>query len=612
MFCENCGSPLGESDKFCMKCGYRVPTAAEQSASNAPNAAEQSAPGVPLEEQAVPSEAGATEVLNQQSAPNIPYVQAAAAEEAPRKKSFFRRHLGWVITVAVVAVGAVATVANASAINNFIHKTFSSPEKYYQYVEKKAMEDKTESIAANYQNYLVSNVGKDNQGATASIELELTDEGSDWLSMAGLAGIDLSDLRSGKITLDVDSQDGLTGLRLLAGLNGVDIGALELIMDMDMQYFYAGAPDFNETMLGIDYGAMGADEVDYEEQIEQMRALQEVLPSQKELEKMLNRYMDAMLGCVENVEKESETLEAEGVSQKCTALEVTIDSGLVEDMLKALYEEMEGDDELKQIFVDVAEVMEAEEDGEDLYEEFLDGIKDELDDLEYEMDDEAEIVMTVYVDGKGVVRGRKLEFDSDYDSVELSCIMPRSGSEFGYELSISAEGVTHTLAGSGKYSGNKIDGEFELKSSGARILELTVKDFDTEKMRKGYPNGSITISPSKQIGALLVGALPDSGDYGMASILSKLQLTLDMETSETKENIVLSLLYDEEKMVSLTLTSESRKAKDVEEPTDVMEMEDEMDFAEWLEDFDWDELIDRLEDADLPSVLLDALKEAVQ
>lgn len=612
MFCENCGSPLGESDKFCMKCGYRVPTAAEQSASNAPNAAEQSAPGVPLEEQAVPSEAGATEVLNQQSAPNIPYVQAAAAEEAPRKKSFFRRHLGWVITVAVVAVGAVATVANASAINNFIHKTFSSPEKYYQYVEKKAMEDKTESIAANYQNYLVSNVGKDNQGATASIELELTDEGSDWLSMAGLAGIDLSDLRSGKITLDVDSQDGLTGLRLLAGLNGVDIGALELIMNMDTQYFYAGAPDFNETMLGIDYGAMGADEVDYEEQIEQMRALQEVLPSQKELEKMLNRYMDAMLGCVENVEKESETLEAEGVSQKCTALEVTIDSGLVEDMLKALYEEMEGDDELKQIFVDVAEVMEAEEDGEDLYEEFLDGIKDELDDLEYEMDDEAEIVMTVYVDGKGVVRGRKLEFDSDYDSVELSCIMPRSGSEFGYELSISAEGVTHTLAGSGKYSGNKIDGEFELKSSGARILELTVKDFDTEKMRKGYPNGSITISPSKQIGALLVGALPDSGDYGMASILSKLQLTLDMETSETKENIVLSLLYDEEKMVSLTLTSESRKAKDVEEPTDVMEMEDEMDFAEWLEDFDWDELIDRLEDADLPSVLLDALKEAVQ
>lgn len=620
MFCENCGSPLGESDKFCMKCGYRVPTAVEQSASNAPNAAEQSVPGVPSEEQAVPSEAGATEVLNQQmaptaaeqSAPNIPYVQAAVAEEAPRKKSFFRRHLGWVITVAVVAVGAVATVANASAINNFIHKTFSSPEKYYQYVEKKAMENKTESIAANYQNYLVSKVGKDNQGATASIELELTDEGSDWLSMAGLAGIDLSDLRSGKITLDVDSQDGLTGLRLLAGLNGVDIGALELIMNMDTQYFYAGAPDFNETMLGIDYGAMGADEVDYEEQIEQMRALQEVLPSQKELEKMLNRYMDAMLGCVENVEKESETLEAEGVSQKCTALEVTIDSGLVEDMLKALYEEMEGDDELKKIFVDVAEVMEAEEDGEDLYEEFLDGIKDELDDLEYEMDDEAEIVMTVYVDGKGVVRGRKLEFDSDYDSVELSCIMPRSGSEFGYELSISAEGVTHTLAGSGKYSGNKIDGEFELKSSGARIVELTVKDFDTEKMRKGYPNGSITISPSKQIGALLVGALPDSGDYGMASILSKLQLTLDMETSETKENIVLSLLYDEEKMVSLTLTSESRKAKDVAEPTDVMEMEDEMDFAEWLEDFDWDELIDRLEDADLPSVLLDALKEAVQ
>lgn len=644
MFCENCGSPLGEADKFCMKCGYRVSTAAEQSA---PTVAEQSAPNAPSEEQAAPSEAGATEVLNQQAAPeasleeqamtleagatevlnqqmaptaaaqmvpNEPYVQAAAAEEVPRKKGFFRRHLGWMITVVVLAVGAVAAVANASAINNFVHKTFSSPEKYYQYVEKKAMEDKTESIAANYQNYLLSNVGKDNQGATASIELELTDEGSDWLSMAGLAGIDLSDLRSGKITLDVDSQDGLTGMRLLAGLNGVDIGALELIMNMDTQYFYAGAPDFNETMLGIDYGAMGADAVDYEEQIEQMRALQEVLPSQKELEKMLNRYMDAMLGCVENVEKESETLEAEGVSQKCTALEVTIDSGLVEDMLKALYEEMEGDDELKQIFVDVAEVMEAEEDGEDLFEEFLDGMKDELDDLEYEMDDEMEIVMTVYVDGKGVVRGRKLEFDSDYDSVELSCIMPRSGSEFGYELSMSAEGVTHTLAGSGKYSGNKINGEFELKSSGARIVELTVKDFDTEKMKKGYPNGSITISPSKQMGALLYGMVPGGEGYatGLPAILSDLQLTLDMETSEKKENIVLSLLYEEEKMVSLTLTSESRKAKDVEEPTDVMEMEDEMDFAKWLEDFDWDELIDRLEDADLPSVLLNALKEAVQ
>lgn len=629
MFCENCGSPLGESDKFCMKCGYRIPAAAE------PNA---------------PSEAGATEILNQEaavtmempinqeaaSAQGIPVnpeavpmqetpvspqtdwqTASAAVEELPRKKGFFRWHKGWVITVAVLAAGAVAAVVNASAINNFVHKTFSSPEKYYQFVEKRAMEDTAESIAANYQNYFLNNKDTDNQGVTASVELALTEEGSGWLSMAGLAGIDLSDLQSGKITLEMDKKDNLTGLRLLAGLNGMDIGALEFIMDLDDQRLYAGIPDFNETMLELsgelDSETMGQDSglSSYEEQTEQMQALRKALPDRKELEKLLNRYIGVVLETIEDVEKGTETLEAEGVSQKCTALEVTLDGKSVEDIAKAIYEELEEDDEIKQIFMDAAEALDAEGDGEDLYGEFLDDMKSGLDDLGDEIEDGMEIVMTVYADSKGEVRGRKIELSSDYSSMELSSVMPRSGSKFGYELSLSGEGVTNALTGSGKYSGNKMNGDFELEISGASVLELSVKDFDTEKMKKGYPNGSVTISPSRQISALL-GMSSASDDYGIASALSNLQLTLDMETSEKKEEIVLSLLFEEEKMASLTVSSESRKAKDVEVPVDTMEVEDEMDFEEWLEDFDWKELVDRLEDAGLPSELTDALEEAFE
>ncbi len=111
MFCSNCGASMPEGQPFCTNCG--APLTDQQ----------------PLQ--------GGNEA-SQQISPKPP-----KAPKAPKPKKAL---LSWIIAGVATAAVITGVVLGWGYIRNFVERTFSSPEKYYQTVEKRAISSATDAL----------------------------------------------------------------------------------------------------------------------------------------------------------------------------------------------------------------------------------------------------------------------------------------------------------------------------------------------------------------------------------------------------------------------------------------------------------------------------------
>ncbi len=151
MFCDQCGNPVGDSEKFCSRCGAPI----------LPLGQEQAEPEKPEQETVTPEsgQAAVTPEPEQPIALSVPVKQeppvAPAIPDEPavrgkkggkksgKKAVFFA--LGGVLLVLVAVC-----VVNAGKIANFFSRSFSSPEKYYRQIEQETVERMAEQYSAYY------------------------------------------------------------------------------------------------------------------------------------------------------------------------------------------------------------------------------------------------------------------------------------------------------------------------------------------------------------------------------------------------------------------------------------------------------------------------------
>lgn len=146
MFCEKCGSPIQESEMFCSQCGAPVKTASAPE----PGPEEAKAGGAgPDMSRVVESVSGAA-ASALEGARNL--TENVAQNEKVRK-FFNKRNVIIIIAAVAVLLSGITAAANADNLENFFLKSFSSPEKYYQYVEKKNVESMSKVAAENYETY---------------------------------------------------------------------------------------------------------------------------------------------------------------------------------------------------------------------------------------------------------------------------------------------------------------------------------------------------------------------------------------------------------------------------------------------------------------------------
>lgn len=631
MFCEKCGNPVGDSEKFCSQCGAPLPEVEAELTSEAsmaptiPDAtveaeAEVTAESVPAEAEAAPVPLSVPQVKEEPIAPAIPEEKPNAGGKGRKKKK-----IPLIIAACVTLAIAAVCVVNAARLGNFFHRTFSSPEKYYQYVEQTTVSEIAERSSAYYEKLFVSSLNMGDRSTSVEFAMELGEGGKNLLELLELADVDLSWLTEISVGAGFSLKDTLLGYNVSLGVNKSDILSANLVLDMEENTMYLQMPELAEKYIGIDieelFGIYMLDEFEeYLEGQENLSAIQEFMPNAKQVEKLTEKYLKIALSSVSNVDKSTETLKVEGVKQKCTELEVTFDGENLAEMTEAVLKEMLKDKDLKKLIIGLVDGLTETSyfdgisvDGEDVYDEFLNEIEDMLDSLDEAGDmDEELLIMKVYVDGKGKIVGRVFELLEDGETIlTVSSLMPENGGRFGYEFSVQSDyDVDIALTGSGKTAGNKLTGDFALEYMGTPLLNLQVSKLDREQLEQGYFNGSVTITPSRMLVNMLTGDLSYYGT-AFASMLTDMQLTLDSQISKESGKLTLGLLYDGEEMCSISMsvkTGDGAKT-DIPNKKNIVFVEDQEDLADWLDGIDWDKFIGNLEKAGLPEEMVDTVED---
>jgi len=616
VFCNKCGNPIKEGNKFCSKCGAPV---TEVPVTEAPvaetEAVVEEAPVAetePIAEETPVVEAGtaAEETVKQVEAVNETLNYAQTIPE-PKKKAGGSKKAVFIVGGILVALILVLVICllNAASFTNFFKKTFSAPEDYYHFVEEKTVDEIT-AVAGNfYETAILEGLDSSNKGSSMELTVSLDEGGKDLIELAGFAGVDLSWIDDAKISADASIKDTLYGLGATFGLNGEDVISGNIIMDIEEGSAYVQIPELTKTYIGLDLEEE-VGEYELEMMQDQMEASAELLkacPDRAKFEKMLSKYLNIAIACMDDVSIDEKAIKVESVKQNCTELSVTIDAGTIVDMLEAILEEMEDDEDLEELITNFASLSPYDMYEDEIYDMLLEEIEYELEYLKSYADEDAEVVMYVYVDGKGEIVGREIEYE-DYweETTRISMLMPKKGSDVAYEYSFEQYSTTVSLVGSGKESGNKVTGEFSVKYNGASLVDLKVKDFNTEDLKKLQLNGEVEVSMGSGISKVL-------GMTEYAAAFEDALITMKAKSSDSVAELTIGAIYDEESLGTVTVTSKTGKASSVKIPNDkdVIYAEDVEDVEEWLEEVDWDNLIEKMENADVSSDIIDEVEDIV-
>lgn len=554
MFCTNCGSQLEDGTSVCPNCGCQV------------------ADGNELQ-------------------------QAEAIHD--KGNGGKKKWLCILIPIVAIVIIGVCIICNAAYLNNFIRRTFSSPESYYRYIEKKEAEKTAQTLASIYDNVVRSSFDISDKSVEGSIKAELGDDVCGMLSEAADLDLDWAKSLELKYNSTAKNKDCMYGgnVELFLGENSV-ISA-QSIVDGGEEMLYMQVPEMTSKYMALDM----KDTLDFDSFEDSLQILGEVYektPDKKAMEQMLYRYFCKAIECIDGVEKDKDILEVGEISKNYLTLTAEIDSDTMQEMAEAVLGEMREDEQLENLMKTVVPLLDETIDGDDLYDDFEDSLEEVLDNLEEIGDSDAKLTMTIWVDGKGTIHGRSIKVNG----MKIYYALPQKGSGFGLEAGIKTNDGSIVLSGEGKCVGSKLNGEFKAKIIGVKIADIEMNNLDLIKMKEGYLNGEFIVQPSSKLG--MAGAV--------AAILADYSYQLAVVSGKDMSEIRLAVLDGDESLGSVSISTKVADGGKLTVPSDedVIELEGYGDFADWTDEVDWDAFFSHLHDAGVPSDIVDDMEDTVE
>ncbi len=647
MVCTVCGAELAEGAKFCPSCGTPVARPAEETVDAINRAVED----------AIPADAAPTDVYPADAAPynaaptegSPVYTEPAYAPPVYPESGYAEPAGGgpvpppmdpgpippaggpepvkskkkWLLP-AIIAAAVIVVVALIIAIPRLLSNA-GKPDDQYHKTELKGLKDVTETAASYYGNLLALGDKADDLGVSGNAELSV---GEELFDLIGGGGMDLSWLKTVSMDYEINKKDDLAGGAVTLKLNKDKLTSVNLLLDQAEQMIYLQAPDISKNYMGAELEGMGdsllgslryylpsslywslrslLSDADPETG-EQISAVLEALPTQEQFKKLLDKYLEIAINSIENVERDKDTLEAGEVSANYTTLTVTINQKSAAKILENVLNELKKDKDVEGYIRNIAKAI--EEDPDDAYEEFTEGLEEFQEDIEDSLENndpvvsKQKIVMTLYVDGKGKIAGREVKTNFG-SNMKFRYAVPSKGGKIGIDISLKSDSQTlFSIAGSGKVSGSTVSLEAALKVQGTKILDITVDKLDGSKLKQGYFKGAVTLKPSTDLVKLLFN--PSSSEERM---IKKMTLTLDLDTSKNSTSVKVILNYEDSPLVSLTLSGKTSSAKKISAVKDYLESEE---WAEELNEKDLKAFLKDLKKTDIPSEYLEELEDYI-
>ncbi|MCI6997130.1 MAG: zinc ribbon domain-containing protein [Eubacterium sp.] len=596
MFCKNCGNEIENDAAFCPQCGYRLKEHTPQ----------QESPVCPVCHH--PIKPGAAFCTS--CGANLSNTQQATDKPVHTRKKLL---IIGSIAIAVLAVGGI-TVALASSLPKLMYR--SSPEKYYRYAEIQNLENDAAIIGDLYDSCLEQQK-KNGQGATVNLTARLEDGGRSLLGT--VVPMDLSWLKEISLNTTGRSDESAFGAESTLSLNDTPLASLHLSGDFDLQEIYMTIPEISSDYLGMNLSSIlsqyGGDFSSLQSLEEMMTDLSEFCEDGDTVEELLVRYGTIVFNHITDVDKSSETLEINGISEKVTTLEARITPSDFAAMGKEMIPLLRKDDDLRQIITACGKMAALQDsgniDGNSYYQEFLyllDSLESELNQLA-ENADYYYLLSRICIGKSDQITSRTLTLVANGEYLQLlSYSRPQNGKTFALNTTVNLEDYTMAISGSGTVSGEKENADYTISVDGIPYLRLRTSDFDTEKAKKGYINGTFTLSPLAGISSL-------SGADELGGILNNYALKLNCNSSEKSSQIELSVMSSDLPLITISseYLYEDSGSTDFPKSSDkVYNLENEDEILQYVSSINWDQVLQTLHKTDIPSEYMSILENYIQ
>ncbi len=560
MFCRNCGFNFEAPATFCPQCGAPV-----QDHTNTQQTTEEIAPQIQCEQP----------VINQH----------------PPKKSKKGLIIG--IVAAVVAVIVTLLAFNASLVANYFNKTFLSDKEYL----KSTVQDSSSVFAEDLGSVLEQlNTNKTIiPSQNIEYEINLGKSGADLIGQ--MLGMDVSWAKNATLDMNAHFNENKYSGDMAINLNNKKIISLNYILDMESYTIYMQIPEFNNEYISIPLATGTESAVSSQEIQKNLDDIISVLPDTKTLENIITRYIGIVFDCMEEVQKETVTLDVKGVSLKCDKYSVELDRDFLVKAFSTVFKEAKNDNDIKKIVLDIAKAEFLNiENADEFYKNYQDFLDDAIKSIEEADNSEIGFTYNTWINNKGNIIGLEIEhkeFVFSYFNVE-------KGKDYAVEISIEIDGNKFSFEGEGKTSGSKKSGEFVVQAMGVDFVEIELKDFDTKSYEKGYTNGTVEIKPSS---AMLLSML-DSVPTELSSLINDLSLKLDIKSSEKEIGYKISLYQDDDLLANLGLNGSTIDNEKANIPSNSVSSNDESAIQKWAEKIDINKILNSLKEAGVPADLI--------
>ena len=600
MFCEKCGSKIPDGSAFCPNCGSKAAAAAVKEVKQEVVQATENA--VEVQQQAVASvnQAAAdaqAQVANVQAQVEQQAIEAQNAPVAPvkppkqpkpkKEKSGKKVSAGLIIVIAVLAVvlavGAVFFFSKSA--RNAVKKAFSSDEDYFRSVEQNAIEDLVDMLCTAYESDVLELLDFYKSEFALNCDIDVKKDADEFLEKLYKAtnkSADLTWISSGKLEATIGMKD--EAIQLKGGLtaNKKTLFDFDVVADLNDAMAYIGLPLLNKDYAAVDL----LDKFDPDQildKLDQIKALKDALPTTKEIKKLTSKYAEIALKNIKKVSnvKKDVKLSVGKAKGEYTRYRVILDEDVMMDIMDAVCNAILDDKEIEDILVRIEDTGIMGEEG--FVDNFYEKVENYLNNLEKQS--YKEMTLEVYVDGAGDIVAQHI-FDEDSKLKYAYQYVIGDDKSFGFEAgSYRNDELREGIAVNGEYDGSKLSGTAEYYKSGSSRNSIEFQDVNVRKLISGNPSGKI--------------------EYNLATLMSMSTLrdydiVIDFDLIVKNSKAKAEIKEGEKTLVNIDLTLKKSSASSIKAPSNSVDISDNNDLKDFLEDLDFEKMLDNCEAAEMP------------
>lgn len=292
-------------------------------------------------------------------------------------------------------------------------------------------------------------------------------------------------------------------------------------------------------------------------------AVQNALPSKKELQKLSRKY--AIIVCDkitnEHVNGSYKEVTINSTTQKLYVLEFTLNRSTYNAICKDFIEELKKDTVVKELIDGLSLALYNEgyvNEKDALYSHFTDKLNDRLEEVNKSIKaNENDVVFTLvdYVNNHHEIVGRDIIKNN---KTTFSCVTVTNKNTFANKVVMQNDKRTLTLVGNGTQKGNVVNIEWTLSKDDESIMYVKLNDFNKKQAFDGSPNINLKLTPT---GAFIKSIKFPGSDILGSKLVEMLKTQIDIDFSLNKDGALINAKVSAFAKDIVSITYQATKAE---------------------------------------------------